>query len=64
MTIRIELDDQQSQRLIELAAGLKIEPTELAKAAILNLLSRHSNEFQSAAKRVLEKNRDLYHRLS
>ena len=64
MTISVELDDEQSRRLLEIARELHVEPTELAKAAINDLTSRTADDFERASKHVLEKNRELYRRLS
>lgn len=64
MTITLKLDEEQSRRLVEVAQALKVDPSELAKAAITDLVSRQSDDFDRAAIRVLEKNRELYRRLS
>ena len=64
MTISLQLDDEQSRRLLEVARELKVDPSELAKAAINDLVSRPSDDFDRAARYVLEKNCELYRRLS
>lgn len=64
MSISLQLDDEQWQRLEELARELRVDPRDLAKAAVNDLLSRRSEEFDRAARFVLEKNRELYRRLS
>ena len=64
MTFTLQLDDEQFRRLVEIAQELKVDPSELAKAAITDLVSRQADDFDSAARRVLEKNRELYRRLS
>ena len=64
VTISLRLDDEQSRRLLEVALELNVEPSELAKAAISDLVSRPSDDFERAARHVLEKNRELYRRLS
>lgn len=64
MTISLELDDEQSRRLLEIASELHVDPSELAKAAISDLMSRPSDDFERAARHVLDKNRELYRRLS
>lgn len=64
MTISLQLDEQQSQRLLELARQLQVDPEELARAAINDLVSRPLDDFDRAARSVLEKNRELYERLS
>lgn len=64
MAIALQLDDEQSDRLQELARQLQVDPRDLAKAAVNDLLSRPSDDFDRAARFVLEKNRELYRRLS
>ena len=64
MSISLELDDEQSARLEERARELGVDARELAKAAVNDLLTRPADEFDRAAKFVLEKNRELYRRLS
>jgi antitoxin FitA len=63
MSILLELSDEQSQRLTERARELRVDPHELAKAAVNDLLSRPAEDFDRAARFVLEKNRELYRRL-
>jgi len=64
MPIFLSLDDEQSTRLEELARDLGVDASELAKAAVNDLLTRPADDFDRAAKFVLEKNRELYRRLS
>lgn len=64
MSISLNLDDEQSARLQERADELGVDPRELAKAAINDLLTRPAEDFDRAATRVLEKNGELYRRLS
>jgi len=64
MSISLELNDEQSKRLEERARELGVLPRDLAKAAVNDLLSRADDDFDRAAKLVLEKNRELYRRLS
>jgi antitoxin FitA len=63
MSISFHLDDEQSTRLEELARSLGVDARELAKAAISDLLTRPGDDFERAAKLVLEKNRELYRHL-
>ena len=63
MPISLQLDDEQSRRLEERARELGVDPGELAKAAVNDLLSRPDDDFSRAARLVLEKNRELYRRL-
>ena len=64
MTISLELDEVESQRLQELALTLKVDAKELARAAINDLVSRPAEDFDRAVQYVLEKNRELYRRLA
>ena len=64
MAISINLDDEQVARLEERARELGVDARDLAKAAVNDLLSRQADDFDRAAKRVLEKNEELYRRLS
>ena len=64
MTLNIELDAQQTQRLQQAAQRLNVSVSDLAKAAINDLLARPERDFERAASRVLKKNAELYKRLA
>jgi DNA-binding NtrC family response regulator len=64
VTLNIELDEQQAQRLQDAAQRLNVPVSELAKAAINDLLAKSEGDFDRAASRVLEKNTELYKRLA
>lgn len=64
MTLNLELDDQQIQRLQDAARRLKVSVNDLAKAAINDLLAKPDQDFERSAKHVLEKNAELYKRLA
>ncbi len=64
MAISLNLDEEQSARLEERARMLGVDARELAKAAVNDLLTRPADEFDRASQFVLEKNRELYRRLS
>ena len=64
MEIAIELTTTQTERLKAIAADLGVDADELAQAAVADLLSANADDFESAASRVLEKNRELYRRLA
>ena len=64
MQLTIELSDEQSQRLCRMAESLRVEPTDLGHAAVVDLLARPQGDFQQAAEYVLNKNWDLYKRLA
>ena len=63
MSISLNLDEDQSKRLQKRAQELGVDPRDLAKAAVNDLLSRPADDFDRAAKSVLDKNRELYRRL-
>jgi hypothetical protein len=63
MKISLDLPDSQSQALAEAAQRLQVRPEDLAAAAVRDLVTQ-SSDFDSAAKRVLDKNRELYRRLA
>ena len=64
MKVALDLPPAQAERLREEAARLGVGPDELAKAALTDLLGTHDIEFEAVARRVLDKNRELYRRLS
>lgn len=64
MSLSELLSDEQLSQLNERAKSLGVDPNELAKAAVVDLISRPSDDFEKAAQYVLEKNRELYKRLS
>jgi hypothetical protein len=64
MKLAFELPPAQADRLRQEAARLGVAPDELAKAALSDLLATHDPDFEAAARRVLDKNRDLYRRLA
>ena len=64
MTLNLDLDEEQAQRLQDAARRLNVSVTDLAKAAINDLLAKPQSDFERSAKRVLKKNADLYKRLA
>jgi hypothetical protein len=62
--ITIELSEERMHRLRETAARLGLSPEELARVGVEELLSRADDEFQQAARHVLDKNDELYRRLA
>jgi hypothetical protein len=63
-TISVELSPQEEEQLRERAQALKITPEALAAAVLKNGLTRDEPTFTAAAAEILEKNRELYRRLS
>jgi hypothetical protein len=64
MKLSIDLNDSQAEMLKQAAARLGVPVEDLARAAVSDLLVADNDEFGQAARRVLEKNRELYERLS
>ncbi|HEV8119526.1 MAG TPA: DNA-binding protein [Candidatus Polarisedimenticolia bacterium] len=64
MKLSVELTGVEEQKLAEEARRLNVSPDELAAAAVHDLLSQRDADFERAATRVLEKNRELYRRLA
>lgn len=64
MTITLELSDEQSQLLQRRARDLGVDVRDLARAAVADLLAKSDEDFSRAADFVIEKNRELYRRLS
>jgi len=64
MKLAVELTEAETTRLKEAAARLGVEPADLARAAISDLLSTPDEDFRVAADHVLRKNEELYRRLA
>ena len=64
MTVSLNLTTEQERELAAVAARLNIPVSELATAAIRDLLTQPTPDFDVAARRILEKNKDLYQRLA
>ena len=64
MKLAIELTEEQAERLREGATRLGVEPEQLALAAVSDLIASEGPDFDAAARRVLEKNEELYRRLA
>ena len=54
----------QAEKLRQATEQLGVSPSELARAAVTDLLAGRDDDFQQAAERVLRKNADLYRRLA
>jgi predicted transcriptional regulator len=63
MSLAIKLTADQERRLAEIAQRLSVSPSTLAEAAVRELVAQPDAEFDRVAKRILEKNRELYERL-
>ena len=64
MNISVKITDAQRKRLEETARRLHIPLEELAAAAVRDLVAQPEPDFEAVASRIVEKNRELYDRLS
>jgi hypothetical protein len=64
MKVSIELNEAEADRLRDEAARLGVDPEDLARAALADLLGNEGESFREAAERVLRKNEELYRRLA
>lgn len=64
MKLTIDLSPAQAERLQHEAERLGLTPEDLARAAVADLLASPSEDFKTAAERVLRKNEELYRRLA
>ena len=62
-TITITLSDDRLAQLQELAVRFGVQPEDLVRVSVAELLTRPEDAFQHAVQYVLEKNADLYRRL-
>ncbi len=62
--ISISLSDDEHAKLNNMAKRYGVEPEDLVRIGIEELLSRPEEEFQEFVNYVLEKNADLYRRLA
>jgi hypothetical protein len=63
MNISINVTDAIERQLRDAATRLHVPADALAAAAVRDLLGQPAADFDAAAERVLEKNRELYDRL-
>jgi len=64
MTLAISLTEDQAREINRFAADLGVAPEELARAAVVDLITQMQPDFESAADGVIKKNRELYERLA
>jgi len=64
MKLAIDLSTAQVEQLRERAKSLGVQPEELARAAVADLLTNPGEAFVEAADAVLQKNHELYKRLA
>jgi hypothetical protein len=64
MKLSIELSGGDAERLRQEASRLGVTAERLAHAAVADLLARAPDDFEATARRVVDKNRELYRRLA
>ena len=64
MKIAVELKKAESEHLAKIAASTGISVEELASVALVDFIEASAGDFEAASIRVLEKNKELYRRLS
>jgi len=64
MKLPVEVTEAEQAKLAEEARRLNVSAEALTAAAVQDLLGQRDADFESAATRVLEKNRELYRRLA
>jgi hypothetical protein len=64
MRLSIELTETEGTKLRDEAARLGVEPEDLARAALADLLRNEDEDFRKAAEHALRKNKELYRRLA
>ncbi|MBI4381209.1 MAG: DNA-binding protein [candidate division NC10 bacterium] len=64
MKVAFDLPPAQAENLREEAKRPGIDPADLARAAVTDLLATRDKDFRPAAERVLRKNEELYRRLA
>ena len=63
-TLTITLSDDRLAKLREIADRFHIDPEDLARISIEELLTRPEESLQQAADYILNKNAELYRRLA
>lgn len=64
MNVAFDLPAAQAEKLRKEAERLGISPSDLARAALTDLLADRDEDFRTATERVLRKNAELYRRLA
>ena len=63
-TLTISLSDEEMRRLEELSKRESLTVEQMVKLGIHDFIGQPDDSFRAAATRVLEKNAELYRRLS
>ena len=63
-TLTISLSDEEMRRLEELSKRESLTVEQMVRLGIHDFIGQPDDAFRAAAKRVMEKNAELYRRLS
>ncbi len=63
-TMTLQIDDAKAEALRSRAQRVGLEPEQLLRASLDDLIAQPDDDFDEAANRVLSKNRELYQRLA
>ena len=63
-TMTLQLDDVRADALRKKAERVGLEPEQLLRASVDDLIAQPDVDFDQAANRVLSKNGELYRRLA
>lgn len=63
-TMTLQLDDVRADALRKKAERVGLEPEQLLRASVDDLIAQPDVDFDQAANRVLSKNHELYRRLA
>ena len=63
-TMTLQLDDAKADALRQKAQRVGLEPEQLLRASVDDLIAQPDADFDQAARRVLSRNRELYRRLA
>ncbi|MBL8103887.1 MAG: hypothetical protein JNM02_15245 [Anaerolineales bacterium] len=63
-TLTINLSDERIKKLQELAERFHVAPEDLVRVSLEDLLTRPMDDFQKIVEYILNKNADLYKKLS
>lgn len=64
MRVAIDLTDEQLAVLNEQAGALGVRPEDLARAAVIDLVTKPASDFREVAARVLASSAELHRRLA
>lgn len=64
VALSIQLSEDAERQLREISERLDVPVSQLAAAALRDFMAQPAPDFETAARRVLSKNRELYRRLA